>query len=76
MSLEIIERKTEANKQIIDRPFSQISLNDWGHLVIRFFGDDNKEQLVVFDKFTTNSLFRFVEQLIQRSKKIIRGDDC
>ncbi len=68
MPFELIRRKEGeiSQKQEIRHDNTQISINDWGHLVIREFDDirvPNKageEHLIVFDQQTTNRLISFI----------------
>jgi hypothetical protein len=65
MPFEIIRRKEGevSQKQEIRHRNTQISINDWGHLVIREFDEPQKndeEHLLVFDQQTTNRLINFI----------------
>lgn len=68
MPFEIIRRKEGeiSQKQEIRHDNTQISINDWGHLVIREFDDikafnkAKEEHLIVFDQQTTNRLISFI----------------
>ena len=43
----------------------QVSINNWGHLTIRFFNrdDQNKDILIVFDDFTTRRIIGFIKNI-------------
>lgn len=63
MPFEIIRRKEGemSQKQEIRHENTQVSINDWGHLVIREFDAySSLEHLIVFDQQTTNKIISFI----------------
>jgi hypothetical protein len=64
MAFEIIRRKEGemSDKQTFRHDNTQISINDWGHLVIRQFDNthNSEEYLIVLDKETTERIISFI----------------
>lgn len=63
MPFEIIRRKEGemSEKQEIRHSNVQVSINDWGHLVIREFDEPKgEEHLIVLDQETTSRLIQFI----------------
>ncbi|MHA1589159.1 MAG: hypothetical protein ACTSVA_00955 [Candidatus Njordarchaeales archaeon] len=74
--IEIIDRTTEAEKKTIGDAYSsiQISINSWGHLVIRVFNDalyrnvgekKEKDQLIVFNRKATDVIISYLRNIIE-----------
>jgi len=66
MGAEIIERRIKTKKKQLAATSVQISLNDWGHLAIRFFDVEtpskDNDALIVFDANTTERIRRFLKK--------------
>ncbi len=64
MAFEIIRRKEGemSDKRTFRHDNTQISINDWGHLVIRQFDNthNSDEYLIVLDKETTERIIAFI----------------
>lgn len=62
MPAEIIFRyESEDTKKIEVRgENTQISINSYGHLVVREFTGNTRDQLIVFDQATTEQIIQFV----------------
>jgi len=65
--MEIIERKSKIKKTAIDPESNmQISYNNYGHLVIRFFKPEKESEdtVLVFTASQTREIVRFVKNRI------------
>ena len=60
--VQIIERKTQADKHNVDFPHSniQVSYNSNGHLVVRNYWNNDSDKLLVFDERVSREIIKFV----------------
>ena len=65
--MEYIERKVAIRKIKVPEDCNrvQISINDWGHLTVRFFNIDklDRDILIVFDEYTTRRIVGFIKNI-------------
>ena len=65
--MEYIKREIKTEKIELPKEYNavQVSLNNWGHLTVRFFNRDNqnKDILIVFDDFTTRRIIGFIKNI-------------
>ena len=76
--MEVIKRKSETEKEHFDTaPYGmhmQISYNSYGHLAIRFFGQEepakegtsnNRDTLIVFSMPESRDIIRFIQNNVK-----------
>ena len=65
--VEYIKREIKTEKIELPENYTavQVSINNWGHLTIRFFNrdDQNKDIIIVFDDFTTRRIIGFIKNI-------------
>lgn len=69
MNMEILKRELKLKKETInlEEMKFQISYNNFGHLVLRFFNpeDEKKDTLIVFTAEQTRQIYNFIKNKIQ-----------
>jgi len=64
---EYIKRESKVKKIELPEDYDkvQVSINNWGHLTVRFFNGDepNKDVLIVFDIHTTRKIVGFIQSI-------------
>jgi len=65
--MEYIKREIKTEKIELPENYTavQVSINNWGHLTIRFFNpsEQNKDILIVFDDYTTRRIIGFIKNI-------------
>jgi hypothetical protein len=69
--MEIIKRKIQLEKTQPEYQHFQVSYNDWGHLMLRWFNDDEENKTEDFVIVLTSDETRRVIAFI---KTVLRGD--
>ena len=67
--MEYIEREIKSKKITLPENYDcvQVSVNSWGHLVIRFFNNQNpdKDVVIVFDAAATGHIIRYIKKYLK-----------
>jgi len=65
--MEYMKREAKVKKIELPEDYDkvQISINDWGHLTVRFFNSNepNKDVLIVFDAYVTRKIVGFIQSI-------------
>jgi len=65
--MEYMKREAKVKKIELPEDYDkvQISINDWGHLTVRFFNNNepNKDVLIVFDAYVTRKIVGFIQSI-------------